>query len=51
MTRVKSGEHVMQVGIGIDTAAAAVFDNGVEEDTESVVVPSHVPLLHLAGTS
>ena len=50
MTRVKSGEHVMQVGIGMDTAAAAVFDNGVEEGTESVV-PSHVPLLHLAGTS
>ena len=51
MTRVKFGEHVMQVGTWIDTAAAAVFDNGVEEGTELVVVPSHVPLLHLAVNS
>ena len=29
--RGEPGEHVAQVGVGIDAAAAATFDNGVED--------------------
>jgi hypothetical protein len=50
--RGKPGEHVAQVGVGIDATAAATLDNGVEDGTAlaGIGIAQEQPVLFSKGS-